>query len=807
MQKDPKAKELEILKSLDKSPYRDRKDQNPDRIPGTCEWFVGHELFRDWQQGSSSRMLWVSADPGCGKSVLAKYLVDSILPTTESRTTCYFFFKDDFEDQRTVVNALCCILLQLFRQKRILLSEMVLKRLEVDGDKFTNSFSELWDTLLGAAEDKNAGEIVCLLDAIDECENRGRVQLTRALCKLYGTQRDFNLKFLLTSRPYFGIRRVFQPLNLPGLPAIHLSGESDIEVKKISREIGVFIKARVDDIGARLDLGYYEQDYLLQVLMRVPNRTYLWVHLTLDFIESDIDIDNIGIVNATSRLPKAVDEAYNRILSKSRNSEKAQRILHIVIGAVRPLTLGEMALALGIRENHQSYNDLDLKSEDSFRESIRDTCGLLVTTIDSRIYLLHETVKEFLVQKDQEIHHRNDHRDLKWKHSLRQRDSHRILAEICMRHLLFAELEACPQDAMLSQYLESHVFLDYSAEHWTTHLHESHIEVEHDNGTAESMLKLCDASSKRCRTWFRIYWTSTKTSNFPESFTTLMIASYFGLATVMKRLLTRLGNIDLDDKDSTYGRSALSWAAGNGFDRAVKILIEGIGSFKKGAQVDSVDRYGRTPLVYAVWNRHVAVIKLLLGAGASISLTDDIGGSPLSYAVCSEHDDVLKPLVEKGANVDTEGGFNIRVTLLLSAAKKGDESVIRLLLETGKVNLDLEDENRRTLLSWAVEKGHEAVVRVLLETGKVNPDLKDLHNETPLLWAATKGQEAMVKLLIETGKANPDVKAANNQTPLSRAVEGGNVAVVQLLLARGVELDYTFTVVSGPNNIWMSLLD
>src|SRR4029077_6781138 len=113
IQKDPaqRVKETEILKSLDKSPYRERKDRNPDRIQGTCEWFVAHELFQDWNRSRSSRMLWVSADPGCGKSVLAKYLVDSVLPTTESRTTCYFFFKDDFEDQRTVVNALCCILL------------------------------------------------------------------------------------------------------------------------------------------------------------------------------------------------------------------------------------------------------------------------------------------------------------------------------------------------------------------------------------------------------------------------------------------------------------------------------------------------------------------------------------------------------------------------------------------------------------------------------------------------------------------------------------------------------------------------
>src|SRR5467141_1103712 len=137
------AKELEILKRLHKSPYRDRKERNPDRVPGTCEWFVAHELFRDWQESKSSRMLWVSADPGCGKSVLAKYLVDSVLASTEARTTCYFFFKDDFEDQRSIVCALCCILRQIFQQKRILLSEKIFEQFEMDGEMFTSSFNEL----------------------------------------------------------------------------------------------------------------------------------------------------------------------------------------------------------------------------------------------------------------------------------------------------------------------------------------------------------------------------------------------------------------------------------------------------------------------------------------------------------------------------------------------------------------------------------------------------------------------------------------------------------------------------------------
>jgi hypothetical protein len=46
--------------------------------------------------------------------------------------------------------------------------------------------------------------------------------------------------------------------------------------------------------------------------------------------QSDIDIDKIGIANATSRLPKTVGEAYNRILSNSHDPKKARRILHIV---------------------------------------------------------------------------------------------------------------------------------------------------------------------------------------------------------------------------------------------------------------------------------------------------------------------------------------------------------------------------------------------------------------------------------------------------------------------------------------------
>ncbi|KAK6530666.1 hypothetical protein TWF281_007505 [Arthrobotrys megalospora] len=783
-----RARKREVLQRLSKLSYQDHKERNPDRIPGTCEWFVAHERFREWKE-SKSKTLWVSADPGCGKSVLAKYLVDSILTDTdgECRTTCYFFFKDDVEDQKTVVNALRCILHQLFKRRSALLSETILEQFEIGGEGLINSFIELWGTLLSVARDKNAGEIICLLDAIDECENLGRSQLIKALHKLHRTSGNLNLKFLLTSRPYSDIRRDF--LGGPQLSVIHLSGESEAEMEKISREIDIFIKARVQDIGERQQFKSEDRDLLLQKLTSVPNRTYLWVYLTLDLIESDIYIDKIGILNAIARVSGTIDEAYERMLSKSRDVEEATKLLQIVIAAARPLSLKEMSLALALQN----------QSEERFREYIREICGFLIIIRDSRIYLLHQTSKEFLVHNH--ISNSGTAGTFKWKNSFHLRDSHRVLANICIQHLLSAEFEDLPPEAaMLSKYVENHVFLDYSAKYWMAHLHESQIgfdeaktQIEFETET-QCALKLCDSNSRRCLTWFRIYWTSTSIE-FPKNFTTIMIAAYFGFTAGVIRLLEMDINyeIDLDSKDDTYGRSAVSWAAGNGFDHLIELLVGGIGGrwknlslpFRKGAQVDSADKDNRTPLVYAVWNGHVAVVDLLLKAGARIDLEDNTGGTPLLYAISSGYHDIVELISKKGTMTNTKLDDSHIATLFSSAAGKGHDVVLKQMLKTGKFDPGLKDSEGRTALSRAAENGYEAIVMLLLETNGLNPDLKDLDGQTPLSYAAREGHEAIIKLLLETGKVDPDSKDSYKRTPLSLAAENGHEAIVTLLLQTG----------------------
>ncbi|KAK0708278.1 hypothetical protein B0H67DRAFT_472200, partial [Lasiosphaeris hirsuta] len=725
---------IAMLKALHTSPYLDSKNRNQDRVPGTCEWFVNHQIFGQWRDSSSSRMLWVSADPGCGKSVLAKHLVDFELPKTASRTTCYFFFKDDFDDQKSAKSALCCILHQLFTQREILFTKEIMKRFETHQTHLTDSFDELWEVLILASQDESAGEIVCILDAFDECREEEQSMLAQALCKMYRTENNFNLKFLITSRPLGTIRRGFQPLDIPGLPVVHLSGESDIERDKITREIDIYIHARVQNIRDLQKLNPDEEQLLLQGLLRTPNRTYLWVYLTMDLVQDDRGINKAGIRKVVSSLPPTVDSAYEGILNRSYDAEEAKKLLHVVVAAVRPLTLAEMAVALALQPSHRSYEDLDLKADERFREYVRDLCGLFITIIDSKIYLLHQTAREFLVQNDFEssggvrpkkvrskkVCPKSHDNKPRWKSSLQPRESHRIICQICVWHLLFDEFEIrSPDESEILSAYRNHVFLDYSAKNWAFHFRASG--AKNDDVLTDSLLAICNARARRCLTWFRIYWAGTETE-YPQNFTTLMIASYFGLEQVVK-LLLKEDHIEVNSVDSTYGRSALSWASENGFDGVVDLLIKGpkirfrdlakSRFWKGGTEVDKEDRYGRTPLSYAAWNGYMAVVERLIKARARVDSKDEIGGTPISYALCSGHEaEIVRMLLEKGANIEAADQYG-RTPLRL-ATGLGNEEIVRMLLEKG-VNIEAVDRHGQTPLLAATRLGHEAVVRLLLE--------------------------------------------------------------------------------------------
>jgi len=213
-----------LTKSTKDATYEWYKDRVEDRVEGTCIWFLEHDYFQEWLKQESGPLL-VSADPGCGKSVLAKYLIDYALP--RSATICYFFFKE--QDQNTVRQVLCALLYQLFSQKPSLIQHAI-KQFGRDGLGLINSTKSLWTILGDAVKDPQAGPVIIVLDALDECaEFEFKDLIWNIKSQLHSNQSGYSkLKYLLTSRPYEQIVSKFQSL-LVAFPRIRIPGEEESE--------------------------------------------------------------------------------------------------------------------------------------------------------------------------------------------------------------------------------------------------------------------------------------------------------------------------------------------------------------------------------------------------------------------------------------------------------------------------------------------------------------------------------------------------------------------------------------------------
>jgi ankyrin repeat protein len=65
-----------------------------------------------------------------------------------------------------------------------------------------------------------------------------------------------------------------------------------------------------------------------------------------------------------------------------------------------------------------------------------------------------------------------------------------------------------------------------------------------------------------------------------------------------------------------------------------------------GANIESKDKYGQTPLFHAAGNTDGAVVQLLLENGAQIDARDNYGRTPLSRAEAHGRKEVVKLILE-----------------------------------------------------------------------------------------------------------------------------------------------------------------
>ena len=719
--------EQECMHSLS-FPYWDQKDMNPERVSGTCEWFLKHQKFLAWLQNPTANLLWVTAGPGCGKSVLSKALVDEGLlhsenPDTRTTSLCYFFFKDDVE-RGSAVNALRSILHQLFRQKPWLIQH-AMPDYKIYGSKI--SFGTLWGILIRAVADTNAGPIICVFDALDECEPSMRTFLIKYICNFYRTSNrtSSKLKFLVTSRPYHELEMDF---DVDDLPSIQLDGSEMSET--IGREVNLVITHEISRISnsRRPPLDIKTQASLIQHLQKHDNRTYLWVYLMLREISRSLESTERRLAQLLETIPNSVDDAYEQILKRATDPRQAKTVLRLVLAAERPLALKEMNIALEILDMKErgekcaSEKDLELDTEEAFRRKIENLCGLFVSITDCKIYLIHQTAKEFLINNSSNV---KPWSPSCWKHTFAPEDSHLDALKACLWYL---QLDGF--DRKTSQLAQDHPLLLYASINWTFHFRQAGKKADKELG--DNALRLCDARSRRFLLWLHIFRSHRYLNLQLVPPSDLTIACCFGLTAAVQLLLEKSCDIDVDSKD-TYGQMPLSAAAMRGHSAVVELLVA-----TDKVDVDSRDTYGQTPLSRAAEEGHSAVVELLVATGkVDVDSKDTYGQTPLSLA-----------------------------------AMRGHSAVVELLVATDQVDVDSKDTYGRTPLTLAAMRGHSAVVELLVATDKVDVDSRDTYGQTPLSLAAEEGHSVVVELLVATGKVGVDSKDKYGRTPLSRAAQG-----------------------------------
>ena len=516
-------------------------------------------------------------------------------------------------------------------------------------------------------------------------------------------------------------------------------GEDEHEMSIIQTEISQVIEQRVERFKLkRQKWSIYDEAHnaISRRLSQTENKTSLWVSLVFAELDKNARSSRGTLLQVIEAIPSSLQEAYERILSNSTNAAKTKKVLHFILAAQRPLTLEEMNTAIAITEECTSVGQLELEPEPTFQEIMRELCGLFVFVSDSRIYLIHQTAREFLLVRE-------SNRQLvswdtgSWIYSMDYQTSHFELAKTCLIFLHLSGVE-CDSQAVSYQDEEngkrkprSLVFRTYSANHWCHHVSQSAVAAV--DSLTDLMLSITRPESQAFKTW--IAFGSPKPASTPDfqepnvaNYDQLSVAAYFETEPVLSLLLKAKQH--QPDQKSVVHRAATC---------AIKYHPDVFQLFLgTGLDIDAQTEDSTSFMHEAARFELVEVAQLLIVAGHSFNKIDKKLREPLYYAVANYSWKMVSYLIEKGASVNHQDARGESVLFL--AIKHKSLKMFTELLEHGAEH-DLKDFSGRTPLSWAAEdhshwiEGSVFKIAELLIDRGADVHSIDWNGRTPLVYA------------------------------------------------------------------------
>ena len=260
-----------------------------------------------------------------------------------------------------------------------------------------------------------------------------------------------------------------------------------------------------------------------------------------------------------------------------------------------------------------------------------------------------------------------------------------------------------------------------------------------------------------------------------NEFNPLKTAVFFDNKKIVAELIK--SKVDVNKKD-LLGRTVLQFALDTYRPKLsiIKLLVE-----EGGANINTIDFIGETPLNTAArFNSH-EIVEYLLDKGAIIHKSSCINGAPNSVHMAAKNGNLktIEILLRHVENFINEKDKK-QNSPIMYAVKNGKYKMYKYLIEQG-ADLNVVDDDQNTLLMLAVSGNNKRIVKDLIERG-VDINAKNKYQENVMHKAAVDGNKTITKILLE---ARADVNIKNStfsRSPLDDSITWGNKGVFKVLL-------------------------
>ena len=171
-------------------------------------------------------------------------------------------------------------------------------------------------------------------------------------------------------------------------------------------------------------------------------------------------------------------------------------------------------------------------------------------------------------------------------------------------------------------------------------------------------------------------------------------------------------------------------------------------------------------------------------AAGELDSTNRSGWTPLMYAACLGHTTTVQYLGRRRVSstfyAKDEENFGRQQTALMLAAANGNDEPLQALLSLPDSRANAADNRGWTALFYAIFYGHPSTAEILLKNG-ADPNVTEKNRlSTPLIVAAEAGHDDIIRILLRYG-ADPNRKTSDGSSAIDLASGRGHAAAVRIL--------------------------